>query len=168
MKWASDKVLKYLNASYKYYCNDEETGMSDCEYDTLCRELLEQWDSLNYVDKAFLDKAMLAAGTGYAISPEVYAVVLGQVELANVHVSIRIAGLSTTEQNHVLKAEEHLKKAGFLIEGKPGLKAFRVWDINPSDKVRSTIPSICYSGRNVQLNLVEMDRLYGIIKKGGA
>jgi hypothetical protein len=68
----SDKVFKYLKASYQYYIKYEDTGMSDYEYDMLCKWLYDNFDSLSEEDQSVLDKDALKAGTGYQISKDIY------------------------------------------------------------------------------------------------
>ena len=53
-------------ASYAYYILDENI-MSDGEYDSIARTLLEQWDSFEHQHKYLLDKGDLEAGTGFRI-----------------------------------------------------------------------------------------------------
>jgi hypothetical protein len=68
----SDKVFKYLKASYQYYIRYEDTGMSDYEYDMLCQWLYDNFDSLSEEDQSVLDEDALKAGTGYQISKDIY------------------------------------------------------------------------------------------------
>lgn len=59
-------VPYYLMHSYLYYEMDEPI-ISDIEYDELCRELKEKWDSVEHFHKHLVDVHSLGAGTGYQV-----------------------------------------------------------------------------------------------------
>ena len=59
-------VPYYLMHSYLYYEMDEPI-ISDIEYDELCRELKEKWDSVEHFHKHLVDVQSLGAGTGYQV-----------------------------------------------------------------------------------------------------
>jgi len=65
-------ISMYLNASYKYYVLAEETGLSDMEFDYICQELYESYESLTDADKALVSKDSLRAGTGCDIPMSTY------------------------------------------------------------------------------------------------
>jgi len=44
-----------------------EPIVDDMEYDEICRELKEKWDSVNHYHKHLIDKQSLGAGTGYEL-----------------------------------------------------------------------------------------------------
>jgi hypothetical protein len=67
-----DKVTKYLVCCYLYYIEFAGTPISDYEFDILCRELLDEFNTIEHEFKHLLDKNALAAGTGYQISAEKY------------------------------------------------------------------------------------------------
>lgn len=52
----------YLMASYGYYVRDESL-MSDADFDRVCHMLNDQWDEIEHVHKAIVDRAALSAGT---------------------------------------------------------------------------------------------------------
>ncbi|GAB5503438.1 DNA ligase LigA-related protein [Pyruvatibacter sp.] len=56
----------YLMASYLYYWEDISL-LSDSLYDRLCKQLLDQWDSIEHRHKGLIDRESLASGTGYAL-----------------------------------------------------------------------------------------------------
>lgn len=59
------KFEQYVKASYRYYEAYEDTGISDSEFDYLCRDLLEHWEEVTHPDKHLADEAALSAGTGF-------------------------------------------------------------------------------------------------------
>ena len=59
-------VPYYLMHSYLYYVMNEPI-IEDIEYDEICRELKEKWDSVNHYHKHLIDKQSLGAGTGYQL-----------------------------------------------------------------------------------------------------
>ena len=59
-------VPYYLMHSYLYYEMNEPI-ISDTEYDELCRELKEKWDSVEHFHKHLIDVQSLGAGTGYQL-----------------------------------------------------------------------------------------------------
>tara|TARA_R110000772_G_scaffold121664_2_gene227927 strand:- start:440 stop:679 length:240 start_codon:yes stop_codon:yes gene_type:complete len=58
---------KYLMSSYKYYVTFEETGMSDHQFDMLCKDLLGAWDTFEHPLKHLVDKDLLRCGSGFSI-----------------------------------------------------------------------------------------------------
>jgi len=44
-----------------------EPIIEDTEYDEICRELKEKWDSVEHYHKHLIDKQSLGAGTGYQL-----------------------------------------------------------------------------------------------------
>jgi NAD-dependent DNA ligase len=59
-------VPYYLMHSYLYYVMNEPI-IEDTEYDEICRELKEKWNSVEHYHKHLIDKQSLGAGTGYDI-----------------------------------------------------------------------------------------------------
>tara|TARA_R100000544_G_C2208615_1_gene50677 strand:- start:614 stop:832 length:219 start_codon:yes stop_codon:yes gene_type:complete len=53
-------------SSYLYYKKDKQV-LTDDEFDTLCKRLLDEWDSIEHMHKHLITKEDLQAGTGYAI-----------------------------------------------------------------------------------------------------
>ena len=56
----------YLMFSYLYYEKDISL-IDDTEFDLLCKNLLEKYDSLKHMHKHLVNKESLTAGTGYDI-----------------------------------------------------------------------------------------------------
>ena len=59
-------VPYYLMYSYAYY-KENESLISDHEYDDICKQLIEKWDTINHWHKPLLNLESLEAGTGYDI-----------------------------------------------------------------------------------------------------
>ncbi len=59
-------VPYYLMYSYAYY-QENESLITDTEYDDICRELIDKWDSITHWHKRLLNLESLKAGTGYDI-----------------------------------------------------------------------------------------------------
>jgi len=59
-------VPYYLMLSYCYY-KENESLIDDTEYDDICKQLIEKWDTLEHWHKPLLDLESLKAGTGYDI-----------------------------------------------------------------------------------------------------
>ena len=59
-------VPYYLMHSYLYYVMNEPI-ISDIEYDELCKELKDKWNSIEHYHKHLIDKQSLGAGTGYQL-----------------------------------------------------------------------------------------------------
>jgi len=59
-------VPYYLMHSYLYYVMNEPI-IEGTEYDEICRELKEKWDSVEHYHKHLIDKQSLGAGTGYEL-----------------------------------------------------------------------------------------------------
>lgn len=57
-------VPYYLMHSYLYYVKGENI-IEDSEYDRICKNLYEQWDTVTHYHKHLCDKDSLTAGTGY-------------------------------------------------------------------------------------------------------
>ena len=62
----------YLRASYKYYITEEETGLSDYEYDLLCHTLKKDWDDITHPHKHLATIEDMGCGTGFSIKKEDY------------------------------------------------------------------------------------------------
>lgn len=60
------KLQIYLIMSFMYYVL-HRTVITDHEYDRLCVELLEGWETFDHQHKHCVDKEQLHAGTGYAV-----------------------------------------------------------------------------------------------------
>jgi NAD-dependent DNA ligase len=60
-----------------YYIEDESL-VSDSEYDTLCVRLLNNFDKIEHRHKYLINKEDLKAGTGFALSKKDYpSIVIG-------------------------------------------------------------------------------------------
>ena len=59
-------VPYYLMYSYAYY-KENESLISDTEYDYICKQIIEKWDNITHWHKSLLTLAALKAGTGYDI-----------------------------------------------------------------------------------------------------
>tara|TARA_R110000824_G_scaffold83508_1_gene209090 strand:+ start:86 stop:397 length:312 start_codon:yes stop_codon:yes gene_type:complete len=59
-------VPYYLMHSFIYY-NMSDSIISDSEYDEICRELKDKWDSIEHYHKHLVDVEALGAGTGYQL-----------------------------------------------------------------------------------------------------
>ena len=60
-------VPYYLMFSYAYY-KENESLISDSEYDQICRDLITNWDNITHWHKPLLNLESLKAGTGYDIA----------------------------------------------------------------------------------------------------
>lgn len=68
MDWTKSlgyKLQIYLVTSYLYY-NLNRSVITDHEFDRLCRELAEGWDTFEHQHKHCTDRASMIAATGYA------------------------------------------------------------------------------------------------------
>lgn len=61
----------FLMASYMYYIENKSI-MSDIEFDTMCRMMLENFDNIDHPHKYLISKDQLIAGTGFDIPLESY------------------------------------------------------------------------------------------------
>lgn len=61
-------VPYYLMASYLYYELDEETPLTDPEYDILCKRLHDEWEDISHIHKGLVRKDALLAGSGFYLS----------------------------------------------------------------------------------------------------
>ena len=61
----------YLILSYAYYIEDESL-VTDTEYDNICRRLLDKFDEMEHRHKHLISKDDLAAGTGYTLTKKDY------------------------------------------------------------------------------------------------
>jgi len=52
--------------SYAYY-QENESLITDTEYDDICNQLIEKWDTITHWHKRLLNLESLKAGTGYDI-----------------------------------------------------------------------------------------------------
>ena len=59
-------VPYYLMYSYAYY-KENESLISDTEYDDICKQIIEKWDNITHWHKSLLTLDALKAGTGYNI-----------------------------------------------------------------------------------------------------
>ena len=59
-------VPYYLMFSYAYY-QENESLISDAEYDQICNDLITNWNDITHWNKRLLDLDSLRAGTGYDI-----------------------------------------------------------------------------------------------------
>ena len=59
-------VPYYLMSCYLYYEKNVQV-LSDQEFDTVCKRLLDEWDSVQHFHKHLITKQDLVAGTGYAL-----------------------------------------------------------------------------------------------------
>jgi len=64
-------VQWYLILSYAYYIEDESL-VSDNEYDALCIRLLDKFEEIEHHHKHLISKEDLRAGTGYALARKDY------------------------------------------------------------------------------------------------
>lgn len=65
------KVAHYLIHSFLYY-QIGHSVISDEEYDSICRYLLDNFDAIEHEHKHLLDKEALAAGTAYHLKRDDY------------------------------------------------------------------------------------------------
>ena len=59
-------VPYYLMFSYAYY-QENESLISDAEYDQICNDLITNWNDITHWHKPLLNLESLKAGTGYDI-----------------------------------------------------------------------------------------------------
>ena len=59
-------VPYYLMFSYAYY-KENESLITDSEYDQICQDLITNWNDITHWHKPLLDLESLKAGTGYDI-----------------------------------------------------------------------------------------------------
>jgi NAD-dependent DNA ligase len=59
-------VPYYLMYSYAYY-KENESLITDHEYDQICQDLITNWDNITHWHKPLLNLESLKAGTGYDI-----------------------------------------------------------------------------------------------------
>ena len=59
-------VPYYLMFSYAYY-QENESLISDAEYDQICNDLITNWNDITHWHKKLLNLESLKAGTGYDI-----------------------------------------------------------------------------------------------------
>ena len=59
-------VPYYLMYSYAYY-KENESLITDSEYDQICQDLITNWDDITHWHKRLLNLESLKAGTGYDI-----------------------------------------------------------------------------------------------------
>jgi hypothetical protein len=73
-------VQWYLILSYAYYIEDESL-VSDSEYDALCVRLLDKFDEIEHHHKHLISKDDLEAGTGFALARRDYpSIVIGAAQ----------------------------------------------------------------------------------------
>jgi|TARA_B110000908_G_scaffold172593_1_gene241095 NAD-dependent DNA ligase len=69
-----------LILSYAYYIEDESL-VSDSEYDALCIRLLDKFDEIEHHHKHLISKDDLEAGTGFALARRDYpSIVIGAAQ----------------------------------------------------------------------------------------
>ena len=78
-------VEKFLVSSYIYYVLYEETPMTDCEFDSMCCYMLDNWAEIEHKYKYMITEDMLEAGTGHNISASSYPEEI--VDMANAFVA---------------------------------------------------------------------------------
>ena len=59
-------VPYYLMFSYAYY-KENESLITDSEYDQICQDLITNWNDIKHWHKPLLNLESLKAGTGYDI-----------------------------------------------------------------------------------------------------
>ena len=59
-------VPYYLMYSYAYY-QENESLITDSEYDQICQDLITNWNNITHWHKPLLSLESLKAGTGYDI-----------------------------------------------------------------------------------------------------
>ena len=59
-------VPYYLMYSYAYY-QENESLITDSEYDQICQDLITNWNNITHWHKPLLNLESLKAGTGYDI-----------------------------------------------------------------------------------------------------
>ena len=59
-------VPYYLMFSYAYY-KENESLITDSEYDQICQDLITNWNDITHWHKSLLNLESLKAGTGYDI-----------------------------------------------------------------------------------------------------
>lgn len=62
----NQQFKEYLFCSYLYY-KEDLSAIPDSHYDSLCDNLLKNWDNITHYHKSLITKSDLEAGTGYAI-----------------------------------------------------------------------------------------------------
>ena len=73
-------VQWYLILSYAYYIEDESL-VSDSEYDALCIRLLDKFDEIEHHHKHLISKDDLEAGTGFTLARRDYpSIVIGAAQ----------------------------------------------------------------------------------------
>ena len=73
----------FLMASYAYYhSNSPFSFMSDCEYDRIAKDLLDNWDSFEHQHKRLITKQDLECGSLYALKEQDYPrIIVGAVNM---------------------------------------------------------------------------------------
>lgn len=61
----------YLMTSFLYYQKDESL-ISDGLYDSLCKLMLDNWDSIEHPHKHLINRDALVAGSGFDIPEDAY------------------------------------------------------------------------------------------------
>ena len=59
--------VRYLMSSFLYYTDQPLLPYTDHQFDSMCRRLLREWESVAHYHKHLCDEEMLRAGTGYSI-----------------------------------------------------------------------------------------------------
>lgn len=68
-EWPNLLVPWYLMASWMYYARDLSL-VTDGFYDELCKTLDLYWDDVEHAHKHVVDRASVAAGTGYGVTTD--------------------------------------------------------------------------------------------------
>lgn len=68
-------IGKILVASYLYYHKDFSL-MDDTEFDMLCKNAYDNWDTINHPHKHLLDQESLKAGTLYHLDETDYPLIV--------------------------------------------------------------------------------------------
>ncbi len=71
LRSANVSIPWFLMSSYMYYIQDKSL-LHDHEYDSLCRFMLANWDSLEHRHKHLISVDDLKAGSGFTIKEEDY------------------------------------------------------------------------------------------------
>ena len=73
-------VAQWLIHSYLYYIKMTPI-ITDSDYDTLSKNLLNDWDSIEHPHKHLIDKSALTAGTGYYLLDADYPLIVKSTAL---------------------------------------------------------------------------------------
>tara|TARA_R110000744_G_scaffold37380_1_gene85699 strand:+ start:68 stop:370 length:303 start_codon:yes stop_codon:yes gene_type:complete len=86
-------VPYYLMYSYAYY-KEGESIVEDAEFDQICKDLIEKWNTITHWHKHLIDLDSLRAGTGYALDyPK----------------RVKFAAIELIKDHHIKPAENEMK-----------------------------------------------------------